>query len=141
LKQVFLPGRRGQYQPGASAKLQKMGPVYQRLNKTPWPKDFPNATLHTSMQALKHHPAYEAAKSCDIEAAGRVVVDLIVPDKIKQLFKKHPNAIVVAPMLKKRAGAMLCRKHWQRFFVMPDLKLMKALSKPIKPQGQRKMRL
>lgn len=79
-------------------------PKFSRENKRPWPADFPNATLHTTMSKLQGHPDYKAAKAGDVEAAIRLVDDLANFDKIKALKEAHPDAIVVTPHAIEAAG-------------------------------------
>ena len=79
-------------------------PLYSRANKTAWPDDFPNATTHTTLNKMKSHPDYEAAKAGDIGAAGRVVADLVSPAKIKEMKQRHPDAIVLAPHAMEAVG-------------------------------------
>lgn len=70
----------------------------------PWREGFPILFSHTSIAALKKHPDYTAAKEHgDMEAARRLVSDLIKPDRVKQLATLYPDAIVV-PVVEKEAG-------------------------------------
>ncbi len=77
---------------------------FSRENTFPWPDDFPKSTLQTNLSKLKNHPSYEAAKAGDMEAAEKVILDIIKPEKIKALKQKHPDAIVVAPHAEESSG-------------------------------------
>ncbi|MGA2223428.1 MAG: hypothetical protein ABSH41_03175 [Syntrophobacteraceae bacterium] len=75
----------------------------QRTSVKPWPEDFPNATIHTTLEKLTGHPDYAAAKAGDADAALRVVDDLIKPEKMAELGKLYPGAKLV-PILAQEAG-------------------------------------
>ena len=77
---------------------------FQRDNTSLWPEDFPNITTHTTLKKLKNHPGYQKAKSGDSEAAAKVVSDLVNIDKILELKKKYPDAVVVAAHAEEEAG-------------------------------------
>jgi N12 class adenine-specific DNA methylase/predicted RNA methylase len=78
---------------------------FARTSVRPWPKNFSNATLHTSMSKLTGHPEYKKAKEQgDIEAGNRVARDLIKPEKVRALKKQYPDAIVVAAHAKEAKG-------------------------------------
>ena len=78
--------------------------LYSRENKKPWPKDFPNAIIHTSIKKMKADPDYIKAKAGDIESARRLVTKLIKPKKVLELLKKYPDAIIVAPHAVEESG-------------------------------------
>lgn len=70
----------------------------------PWRQDFPILFSHTTIAALKKHPDYAAAKEHgDMEAARRLVADKIKPERVRELVRLYPDAIVV-PVLEKEAG-------------------------------------
>lgn len=45
--------------------------------RSPWPEDFPDVVIHTSVRTRDDHPRYGAAKSGDPEAALTLAVELI----------------------------------------------------------------
>jgi predicted amidophosphoribosyltransferase len=64
-----------------------------------WPKNFPNVTTLVDYKAFKGHTDYEAAKGGDMNAAVRLVHDLMhsdLDDRIISIAKKHPDAILLA---------------------------------------------
>jgi len=77
---------------------------FARTSVKSWPKDFANATLHTSMSKLTGHPEYKKAKAGDARAAISLVRDLVKPEKILNLKKQYPDAVVVAPHAEEAAG-------------------------------------
>lgn len=66
-----------------------------------WPEGFPNVIVQTTVSKMKRHPDYKAAKGGNREAAQRLVYDLLTGkkqrEKIHDLAKAYPEAIVVAP--------------------------------------------
>jgi len=80
------------------------GAKFSRDNKQPWPDSFPNAKVHTTLSKMKAHADYNAAKAGDVEAAIRMVNDLVKPKVITELYGQFPNAIVVAPHAVEASG-------------------------------------
>ena len=78
--------------------------VSPSLEEAPWPKDFPKVTVHTTIPKLRNHPDYAAAKAGDRRSAARVVADLVKTERIIQLGKAHPNAIVVPVHAEEASG-------------------------------------
>lgn len=77
---------------------------YSAGSVKPWREGFPLLFSHTTIAALKRHSDYAAAKeSGDIDAARRLVADLIKPDRVEQLAALYPDAIIVSVM-EKEAG-------------------------------------
>jgi hypothetical protein len=72
------------------------GDLEQRTSVKPWPDDSPKATIHTTIGKLREHPDHTAAKAGDAEAAIRLIEDLIKPDRIAELGKQYPDAMVVS---------------------------------------------
>ncbi|HYA40484.1 MAG TPA: hypothetical protein VEF34_04240, partial [Syntrophobacteraceae bacterium] len=69
--------------------------LHQRTSVLPWPEDFPNATIHTTLSKLTGHPDHAAAKAGDTEAALRLVRDLAKPERMFELGRQYPDATVV----------------------------------------------
>lgn len=82
----------------------KKKPLYSFKNVKPWPKDFPNVTVHTTLSKLTSHPDYEAAKTGNREAALRVALDLVNIEKAKKLGNDHPNAVLLPVSQMEEAG-------------------------------------
>jgi hypothetical protein len=64
----------------------------QRTSVLPWPEDFPNAIIHTTLAKLTEHPDHPLAKAGDAEAALRIVDDLIKPERVAELGAAYPDA-------------------------------------------------
>jgi hypothetical protein len=63
-----------------------------------WPEGFPDITTIAGYRAMKNHPDYEAAKTGDTEVAVCLIRDLLNEssnDALKEIAKKHPNAVLV----------------------------------------------
>jgi hypothetical protein len=60
----------------------------------PWPANFPNVVISTTVGKMKSHPNYTAAKAGSVRDAFRVVNDLIKVDRLRELGRQHPGAIV-----------------------------------------------
>ena len=71
---------------------------HELISGKPWPKNFPDVVSHISYGELQSRKSelYKKAKNGDIEAAKWLVRKTINVDKIKQLGKKYPDAVVVA---------------------------------------------
>lgn len=72
--------------------------------RTPW-RDFPNIAVHTTIAALKAHPAYNDAKIGDLRAAMALVRELANP----ALFKRATDFVVPVVQL----------DHEQRWNALP----------------------
>jgi hypothetical protein len=55
------------------------------LIRLPWPPDFPNVIIHTTVAARDTHPHYLAAKSGDALAALMLAGALLSPDAVAQI--------------------------------------------------------
>ncbi|MCX6908390.1 MAG: phosphoribosyltransferase [Verrucomicrobia bacterium] len=83
-----------------------------------WPADFPRVTIHTSVTSLKNHPDYKQAKAGDTQAAERVVESKANQERLRDLGRKYPDAILVYAHADEAAGpnkiplelALLARK-------------------------------
>ena len=66
-----------------------------------WPEAFPNAVvqLGTSLRKMKEHRDYRAAKAGDLDAAARLVADLIRPEVVEriraQLAGRRPSVVPI----------------------------------------------
>ena len=56
-----------------------------------WPEDFPAIINHTSTTAARKHPAFEAAKKGDFEAALSLVNDMVKDEKVYHIVQTYPN--------------------------------------------------
>jgi hypothetical protein len=77
---------------------------FNRRKIEPWPEDFPRLVQMTNASTLTSHPDYDAAKHGDRDAAARVVNDVIKPDKLREIAKNHPNAVIVFVHAEEAAG-------------------------------------
>ncbi|QFY88603.1 hypothetical protein D5125_03405 [Magnetovirga frankeli] len=68
---------------------------FSRDSVVPWPEDFPPAVVNTTNTKVTTHPDFKKAKAGDLDAARRLVRDLVKPERIKALAQKFPDAIVV----------------------------------------------
>lgn len=80
------------------------GLLYSRASTTPWPADFPKAFSHTTVGKVTDHPDHKAAKAGDEAAARRLVADLLKPERIAELAKRFPGAIVVPVVEQEKTG-------------------------------------
>ena len=73
-----------------------------------WPENFPNITQLTTVSKMRAHNDYRAAKAGDMEAAARLVRDIMSgknqQDKIRSIAEKYPDAILVAVHAEEMAG-------------------------------------
>lgn len=53
--------------------------------RLPWPADFPDVVIHTTVRTRDAHPGYPAAKAGDAEAALSLALDLLNGDAIARL--------------------------------------------------------
>jgi diguanylate cyclase (GGDEF)-like protein len=113
-------------------------PMFSRENRSAWPDDFPNATTHTTLQKLKAHPDYAAAKAGDIEAAYRVVNDLVKRDKVKAIAAAHPDAVVVAAHAEEEAGRNAIPRILAEEFGAAGLEVNDTIIQTNKPQRTKK---
>ncbi len=75
--------------------------------RTPWTPETAKATVHTSLNKLKSHRDYAAAKSGDAKAAYNLVRDLMSPEKIRALAKKYEGRnVVIYPINAIEAGGI-----------------------------------
>lgn len=58
-------------------------------------ENFPNVIVNTTINKMKMHPSYIAAKNGDIAAALSLVQDLSNVDKLKKMAAAYPNSIIV----------------------------------------------
>lgn len=58
--------------------------LQQHLRRTDW-DDFPDVVIHAEESAVKKHPLYTAAKSGDVLAAHRLVVEAITWSALNQI--------------------------------------------------------
>lgn len=65
------------------------------MANVPYPEDFPNVLVNTTINKMKLHPSYIAAKNGDISAALTLVKELTNLDKIKKMAVDYPNSILV----------------------------------------------
>ena len=94
----------GTYIAGLGKGEESEGALAQRTSIKPWPEDFPNATIHTTLGKLTEHPDYSDAKAGDAEAAQMVVDDLIKPEKVVELGKRYPDAMILPVLAKEATG-------------------------------------
>ena len=67
------------------------------ITRTPWPADFPDVVVHTTVKLRDAHPDYAAAKSGQREAAVRIACDLLSDDavaRIRERLGDHGPTIV-----------------------------------------------
>lgn len=68
---------------------------YSATSVKPWRADFPKLFAHTTIAAMKRHPDYQAAKNGDVQAAERFVAAMVKPERVRELARRYPAAIVV----------------------------------------------
>lgn len=68
---------------------------YSATSVRPWRADFPKLFAHTTIAAMKRHPDYQAAKNGDVQAAERFVAAMVKPERVRELARRYPDAIVV----------------------------------------------
>lgn len=68
---------------------------YSATSVRPWRADFPKLFAHTTIAAMKRHPDYQAAKNGDVQAAERFVAAMVKPERVRELVRRYPDAIVV----------------------------------------------
>jgi hypothetical protein len=69
-----------------------------------WPQAFPRVIPMTSQVWMKNNPDYKAAKSGDLTAALQLAVKVVKADKIQNLARQYPDAVVVAVHGEEAAG-------------------------------------
>jgi N12 class adenine-specific DNA methylase/DNA repair protein RadC len=69
-----------------------------------WPTDFPNVRTHTSVVALKAHPAYNKAKEGSTAAAIELIEKFAKPELLRSLAADYPNPIWVAVHAEEKRG-------------------------------------
>jgi hypothetical protein len=71
--------------------------MYSLANVKPWPEGFPDAVIQTTRTNITKNYAkdFDAAKAGDTRAANRVVQAVVKNDKIAEIGRKYPNAILV----------------------------------------------
>jgi hypothetical protein len=57
----------------------------KEIYRTPWPPDFPDVVIHTTVEERDAHPCYKAAKAGDCAAAYQLVMDTISEQAIELL--------------------------------------------------------
>ncbi|WP_420265687.1 hypothetical protein [Candidatus Magnetominusculus dajiuhuensis] len=57
----------------------------KEIHRTPWPVDFPDIVIHTTVEERDAHPCYKAAKAGDSVAAYELVKDTISDLAVAQL--------------------------------------------------------
>ncbi|MGD9825118.1 LPD38 domain-containing protein, partial [Desulfobacter sp.] len=84
---------------------------YSISSINPWPENFPNVVVHTAANKVAPnqkgqggHPDHKAAKAGDVDAANRLVFDLVKPEKVLELKKQFPDAMVVPVHAEEEAG-------------------------------------
>lgn len=80
------------------------GVLYSRTSVAAWPDDFPKAFSHTTVSRATGHPDHAAAKAGDFEAARRLVADLLKPERVAEIARRFPDAIVVPVVEQEKAG-------------------------------------
>lgn len=78
--------------------------LYSRTSVKPWPADFPKAFAHTTVGKVTGHPDHAAAKAGDLDAARRLVDDLLKPERVAEITKRFPNAIIVPVIEQEKSG-------------------------------------
>lgn len=72
--------------------------------RTPWQDDFPRVPFATPLGSAEKHPDYMAAKSGDIDAARRLVDDLVTNDFLgKVRFLMGTRQPVIVPVIAEEA--------------------------------------
>lgn len=61
------------------------GRMQTPTTRSPWPADFPEVVIHTTVATRDAHPGYGPAKSGDAEAALALAQDLIDTDCVSRL--------------------------------------------------------
>lgn len=61
----------------------------------PYPESFPNVIVHTTINNMKIHPSYIAAKNGDVSAALSLISDVSKKDRIEKLASYYPDAILI----------------------------------------------
>ncbi|NCC51348.1 MAG: hypothetical protein EOM20_09045, partial [Spartobacteria bacterium] len=71
-----------------------------------WDDDFPKVTIHTTRANIesKHKALFDAAKSGDLRSADELVIQVAKKDRIAELGKTYPNAIVVPVRAEEATG-------------------------------------
>lgn len=60
--------------------------LFNRALRSSWPDEFPDVVIHSEETAVKKHPAYEAAKAGDVEAAMKLIWDTVSDEAIEALI-------------------------------------------------------
>jgi N12 class adenine-specific DNA methylase/DNA repair protein RadC len=93
------------YYPSASTYYPAMPLAMARKTYAPkWPATFPNVRVHTTIAALKAHPAYEKAKEGNTLAAIAVVQKFAKPDVLRAISAQYPDAIWVGVHAEEKRG-------------------------------------
>lgn len=71
----------------------------EKIKVSPWPKDFPNVFTMTGLSNLKsitngNAKLHERAKSGDIEAALKLVSNVVKKDRIQEIGRRYPDATI-----------------------------------------------
>jgi len=73
--------------------------------RTPWPADFPDVVIHTSVPLRDAHPCYTAAKSGDAVAALTLAADLLSPAALDRLGEiVGSRAAILLPVIADEAA-------------------------------------
>jgi len=73
-------------------------------NTKPWPANFPKAYAQTHPGKVSNHPGHEAAKAGDVDAAIRLVNDLVKPERMNEIGRLYPGAKLVAVHAEEATG-------------------------------------
>jgi|GEM_PF-3430329 len=79
-------------------------PSFSIANTKPWPANFPKAYAQTHPGKVSNHPDHEAAKAGDVDAAIRLVNDLVKPERMEELGRRYPGAKLVAVHAEEATG-------------------------------------
>ncbi|WP_052567047.1 hypothetical protein [Candidatus Magnetobacterium casense] len=60
----------------------------KEIHRTPWPPDFPDVVIHTTVEERDAHPCYKAAKTGDCAAAYQLVKDTLSNSAVEQLRRQ-----------------------------------------------------
>lgn len=74
-----------------------------------WEDDFPPVYAHTSISFLKRCPGYEKAKRGNMQAALMTVKKCIKPERIAELRRKYPQAVLLPVMTENRLPEALAQ--------------------------------
>jgi hypothetical protein len=69
-----------------------------KAQRVPWTEKFPAVLIHAQETLVKHHASYANAKGGDVDAALRLVADLLDVGKLSRLWQLGIEDAVLVPV-------------------------------------------